>query len=71
MLTRITDYAIGILLGALIGLAIGAIAGDAFGVAVIGGVVGAFIGVGIRAWRTRDTPESFEDRDLPVWSADD
>lgn len=71
MLARVTDYSIGILIGVLAGLAIGALAGDAFGGGAIGIVVGFFIGAGIQAWRTRDTPESFEDRDLPGWSADD
>lgn len=62
MLTRIIDYGVSLLLGALLGMAGGAVANDVWGGAAIGLVVGFFVGVGVRAWRTRDTPESYYDR---------
>lgn len=64
MLTRIIDYALCMLLGALVGTGVGVFASDPLGGGAIGLVCGFFVGVGVQAWRTRDTPDSFEVRDL-------
>jgi hypothetical protein len=64
MLSRLIDYGVSILLGALFGLGGGALTGDLWGGLAMGLVVGFFVGVGVRAWRTQETPESFEDRSL-------
>ena len=64
MIQRLLDYSISTALGAVAGLAIGALVKDPWGGALIGAVVGVFLGVGVRAWRTRDTPESYQDRSL-------
>lgn len=67
MLQRIFDYLISIVLAALVGVAIGAMLKDPSGGAATGATVGIFIGVVVRAWRTRGVRESFEDRSLSDW----
>lgn len=64
MLQRFLDYGLSMLLGAALGMGVGFFTHDVLGGGAVGLVVGFFIGVGVRAWRTRDTPESFEERGL-------
>lgn len=64
MLQRLLDYLVSIALGAVVGLAIGALCDDPWGGALIGGAVGIFMGAAVRAWRTRDVREGYEDRGL-------
>jgi len=64
MRQRLVDYLLAIMAGALAGLLLGALASDPWGGALIGAVVGVFGGAGVRAWRSRDRRESYEDRSL-------
>lgn len=70
MLQRIIDYVVGILIGGGLGLGIGVFAADPWDGLLVGGVVGIFVGACIRAWRTRDQRESYEDRSLADWTDD-
>lgn len=64
MLQRIIDYTVSIAAGGCAGLAIGALFQDPAGGALVGAVAGVFVGAGVRAWRTRDKPDSYENRSL-------
>lgn len=64
MLQRFIDYTASIAGGAVIGLVIGVLAHAPWDGGLVGAVAGVFLGASVRAWRTRDIRESYEDRGL-------
>lgn len=64
MIQRITDYGLSIVVSGWLGALCGLMFSDPWGGMLVGAVVGVFVGAGVRAWRTRDTRESFEERGL-------
>ncbi|MFJ6024316.1 hypothetical protein ACIQC9_06945 [Brevundimonas sp. NPDC092305] len=61
---RLIDYLGGVAVGTGLGALGGLCLGDPAGGALVGGVTGVFLGAAVRAWRTRDQRESYEDRGL-------
>jgi len=70
MIRTLLDYLICIVVCTVLGGLIAWPFTDPFDGILMGAVIGFFVGVGVRAWRTRGQRESFEDRDLTGWSDD-
>lgn len=64
MIQRIIDYVVSICGCGAAGGCVGMLAKDPVDGVAIGAVTGAFVGAAVRAWRSREIRESYEERGL-------